>query len=134
MDHSVFTEYPFGDDDFSARVAYEYHEKGAYWQLAMDYVWDPSAVGSLDYILTPEINVIFKDNLWRGGLGVLSSYTSGATDDWTDIYWQFLAGIHLPMFTLDVKLDVAYVFKDWGDVSDFDTDDLEYIISASFDL
>jgi hypothetical protein len=108
-------------------VAYEYHEDTGCWQLAVDFAPDVTGSAAIDYVITPEMNLIFSDRSFKLGLGILSSYiSSSAGDDWSDMYWQFLAGFDLVMGGLDFDLMVYHVFEDWDDVGDFETDDLEF--------
>lgn len=129
--HSVFEELPYDDGDLSYGLAYEYHEGSAYWQLAVDYSTDASRTNTVDTVITPQLNLIFKDRFYRGGLGVLSSYITysgddpSLKDDWTDVYYQFLLGISIPAGSLAIDVMAAYPFADWGDLGDFEAGDIE---------
>jgi len=130
-DHSAFEGLPYGDGDISVGAAYEWHEEAGYWQVAVDYapvVRGSSTNASADYIVTPQLNLILSDRMWRGGAGVLSSYLgseSGASD-WTPFYWQLLAGLNLPLHSR-VYCDVFayYVLEQWNEIKLFDWRDLE---------
>ena len=128
VDHTTFDEYPFGEDDLSYGLAYEYHEGPAYWQIAVLYADDVTGTtNDLDFVLTPQINIVLKDAFWRLGVGGLTSYTKGDdVDEWTDLYWQVMAGLGLPVFALDVDVMAYYPFESWGDIGDFDIDDVEF--------
>lgn len=132
--HSVATDLPYGDNDISYLLGYEWREASACWQLAVDYAPDVDSVG-VDYVLTPQLNLIVNDGIWRGGVGILKSYIADDMNtDWEDIYWQFILGIGIPLGGLTVDVDAFYAFEDWGDIGDFDTDDLEFGASLSFAL
>ena len=136
VDHSVYSELPFGDGDLSYGIAYEFHENEAFWQVALEYAPNLSGTNSLDYAITPQLNLLFADGYWRAGLGLLQTYVSGTdNDDWTDLYWQFLFGIHLGKSTKP-ELDVYahYVFESWSDLGDFDSEDIEFGLWLSFPL
>jgi len=124
-DHSAFDELPF-DDDISFGLTYQYSEDIAYWELGATIVPDPR-VETLDYIVTPFANLMFSDGMWRGGLGVLSSYTEDkiAGDDWTDIYWQMVFGISIPIKSVTLDVQAYYVYEGWEDLVDFEFKDLE---------
>ena len=127
-DHTVFTELPFDDGDLSYMLAYEFSEGDAYWQVAVGYCADVTGSNSVDYVATPQVNLVLKDGIWRAGVGVLFSYirddvTGG---DWTDLYWQLLVGIRLPLGSLKLGVEAVYPFESWDDVGEFDVDDLEY--------
>lgn len=144
--HSVFTDLPFDDGDLSYGLSYEFHEAAGYWQLAVDYCMDPTrmATGSVttvagrtttnmvdmaDSVITPQINLVFKDKIWRGGVGALSSYIEPADDsvdaEWSDIYYQFLLGAGIPLGRLGLDVLAVYPFDDWGNLGDFDTGDID---------
>ncbi len=131
-EHSEFEELPFEDEDLSYGAVYEYHAEDAYWQIACMYAPDPGGrAGIVDYVITPQLNLILKDKIWRGGLGILGSYIEFEDDagdsDWTDVYWQFILGINVPFFFgMNVEAAAYYPFEDWNELSDMDTDDIEY--------
>jgi len=128
-DHSVFTELPFGDGDISCQLAYEAHNAAAFWQFVADYAPDLTGTNDVDYAITPQINLLFKDGAWRGGAGALASYLAGKGDresDWTSVYWQFLLGFEVPVGGLNVGAQALYRFETWGDLGDFDVGDIEY--------
>lgn len=139
VDHSEFEEYPFDDNTLAYGAAYEYHDKHAYWQLAVLYTEDVDTVQSttaatdstvplqeVDYILTPQLNLIFKDDYWRLGGGILSSYVVTENDeDWLDPYWQLLAGIGFPVMAFTAELNAYYVYEDLGSLFDFGFSDVE---------
>ena len=130
VESSVSRESIFAEDDISYRLGYEYHESDGAWQIVLDYC--PSVEGSdqIEYLLTPELNVMFKDKEWRtsGGVGILKTLVKTQTEsEWTDLYWQLLLSINLPLsreITLD--LNAFYFFDSWNNLNDFDSDDLEY--------
>lgn len=135
VDHSAYEALPF-TGNFSAAAAYEFHDEAGYWQVALDYV--PAFMGSnaVDAVYTPQLNLVFNDGIWRGGAGVLNSYVDQAdsTDPWTGFYWQFMAGINLPLQKLDFDLMVFYVFENWRTLREFDLKDLEFGVWLNFDL
>jgi hypothetical protein len=129
VEHSVFEELPFGDNDLTYALAYEYHEKIGYWQAAVAFTPDIDGAGSVDYAITPNLNLIFKDKIWRGGIGLLASYLDGGDDgtDWTDAYWQFILGVSVPLAgRLSLDVHSYYVFENWDALDEFDVDDLEF--------
>ncbi len=123
--HSVFDELPY-DDEMSYGLTYQYVEDVSYFELAATIVPNPKA-DSLDYIVTPQLNLLFSDGMWRGGTGVLTTYTKDSTgdDDWTDIYWQMIFGLSYPIGRLSLDAYVYYVYEGWEDLLDFEFDDLE---------
>lgn len=125
----------YGGNDLSYKVGYEYHESVAFWQLAAN--WTPEATGAadIDWAMAPEMNLLFKDGWVRAGAGVLIDYASRsvADSDWTSVYWQFLAGLGIPLgenFTLDGY--VYYPFSNWNHLNEFDFAAIEYGVNLGF--
>jgi hypothetical protein len=128
MDHSVFEELPFGDEDIGYGLAYEYHDVSAFWQIAVTYAPDVTGTNGIDSVTTPELNLIFDDSWLRLGLGILSSYVRQDVggNDWTDLYWQFIVGLNFPISSLTLSINAYYPFEDWGNLEAFDAADIEY--------
>lgn len=126
--HSAFAELPYDDGDISYSVAYEYHDEDAFWQLACDVTPEFQERDDFEYGVTPQLNLLLTDQIFQGGLGILSTYTHGdAGGDWMDLYWQFILGVTIPLpgpFTLEAN--AYYVFDEWGNLGDFDFGDVEY--------
>ncbi len=146
---------PFGDNDISYVIGYEYHENNAYWQLGLGIAPDVTAqdveipgstnalTGKLDtykddtvdMVLTPQINLIFEDGAFFGGIGGFWSYVlrdgtlpdgREAQSEWSDFYGQFVLGVSVPLGR--VKLDFAtyYPFADFDPLNNFEISELEY--------
>ena len=125
----------YGDKDLSYKLGYEFHEASAFWQLAAN--WTPKATGAadIDWAMAPEMNLLFKDGWVRAGAGVLTDYVSRSAggSDWTGVYWQFLAGLGIPLgsaLTLDGY--VYYPFSNWNNLNKFDISELEYGINLGY--
>lgn len=109
---------PYDSGDLSWLLAYEYHAPIAFWQLGLGY----TPTGNTDKdaeVLTPQLNLIFKDGIYRLGLGALKSYVdvNGETD-WTDLYWQVIAGIEVPLGAhAGLGLYGCYVFNKWDEIT-----------------
>lgn len=126
-EHAVFDEVPYDDGDLSFLIAYEYHEPSAYWQLALGYAPDASNGDDIDYVFTPEINIIIKDSIWRAGIGILTSYVGDDEEEWSDMYWHLMAGVKLPVFGFPVQAFTYYTFEDFGEIVDeWEFEDMEY--------
>jgi hypothetical protein len=132
VEHSEFEELPFGDGDTAYGLVYEFHDGPAYWQLGATYAFDvtgaDTASNTVDSVITPSINLVLQDGFWRAGAGLLSSYVQrdGGGSDWTDLYWQVLLGVGVPVFGLDLEVQALYSFEGWSDIDAFDFDDVEY--------
>ena len=125
----TFDEYPFGDD-LSYTVAYEWEENQAFWQLAVDYAPSVDTTNATDYVITPQVTLMLKDKAWRGGLGVLKSLVSDKEEgnDWTDLYWQWALGLQLPILGINFDVTAYYIFESFSDLSDFESDNIEYAV------
>ncbi len=142
MRHSEYLELPFDDGDFSYLLGYEYHENSAFWQLLVGYVPDISEGddgrgAGIDYVITPQINLLFEDRNWIGGVGVLGSYIEAEdsdASDWTDVYWQLMLGFKIPLPALPVELMASYPFETWDALSEFDGGDIEYMLLLNFNF
>lgn len=134
MNHSAFEELPYDDGDLSYGAFYQYHDGPAFWQLGASYAFDASKLDSTDYVITPEIDLLATDRMWRAGLGVLKSYIEDdiTGGDWTDIYWQFIAGIQFPLGGITLDAQAYYPFENWGDLGDFEFGDIEFGLLINF--
>jgi len=135
----VLSQYPF-DKDYSYLLGYEYHDASAYWQLGVGFAPQASSTNAanVDYVVTPQLNLIFKDGVFKGGVGVLVSYLSKKDDtknalsnstedkEWTDFYWQVMLGVGLPVGKITLDAFAYYPFKDFDSFDNFKTKDIEY--------
>lgn len=127
-EHSAFDELPFVDGDMSYSIGMEVHESAGYWQLLVGYAPDVgNATNNIDYVLTPQLNVLFRDGMWVGGTGILSSRVStNNDDDWTDLYWQLMFGVELTTAYIKLEILAIYPFEGWDTIGDFEFDDIDY--------
>lgn len=127
-DHSTFEELPFGSDDAGYGLVYEYHDVAAFWQIAVTYAPEVTGTNGVDSVITPQLNLILKDSWLRAGAGVLGSYMrwDEGGSDWTDLYWQLLLGIGIPVFSFNLNVNACYTFDRWSHLDAFDRDDIEY--------
>ncbi len=124
--HSEFISLPYTDGDWTYGVAYEIHEANALLQLACGYTPEFADYKDLDYGITPEANLLLKDGIFQGGLGVLSTYTQG-DGEWMDMYWQWVLGLNIPLGkSFSIQANAYYVFEDWNSLSEFDFGDIEF--------
>ncbi len=127
-----FPDISFGDGDLSYGLAVTAYDKSGYWQALLLYTPDIDSMDDIDYAITPQINLIMAENAWRMGVGGARTYVSSDNDadnGWRDFYWQLIAGIGLPGFgKMSLEAQAIYVFDEWGNVGDFDIDNLEYAI------
>lgn len=125
-----FPDISFGDGDISYGLAITAGDASGYWQGALLYTPDIEGVDDLDYALTPQINLILTENLWRMGVGGAATYISSESDSgWNDFFWQLMMGIGLPAFgKVTMEAQAIYIFDEWGNIGDFDVDNLEYAV------
>ena len=112
---------PMEQGDVSWLLAYEYHENIAFWQIGVD-VAPSSSTDNDARVITPQLSLIFKDGIFRLGAGVLQSYVElNGESEWTDLYWQTLAGVDIPLGSrLSMGVYGCYVFHKWGEISKTD--------------
>ena len=150
---SVFTDYPFEDGDMSYGISYELNDAAGYWQIAVEYAANTAAsrTNSADYVVTPQLNLVIEDNFWRAGVGIAANYIEYETDavaaseadanteaslenGWSDVYYQFLLGVCLPLGSMSLDIFAAYPFDDWGALDDFDANDIEIALWLKFSI
>ncbi len=127
--HSEFVSLPYADGDMTYGVGYEIHEDNALLQLACGFTPEFSDNKDLDFGVTPELNLLMKDGIYQGGVGILSTYTSGGEEDgdWMDMYWQLVLGLNIPLGKrLSLQANAYYVFEEWGKLGDFKPEDIEF--------
>jgi hypothetical protein len=127
VNHSVYEELPFDDGDITYTLGYEYHDMAGYWQILVGYTPDLEDK-TVDYVITPQLNLIIQDRIFLAGTGVMGSYIESVEDggDWTDVYWQFMLGLEIPLGPVKLEAMAYYPFDDWSDLNDFDFGDIEY--------
>jgi hypothetical protein len=131
IEHTSFEDLPFDGGDLTYSLGFEWHEKDAYWQICLGYSPKPSRTNDVEYVLTPEVNLMISDNYWRGGIGAVWSYVERKGDsptksDWLDVYWQFIFGFSMPLGGMHLDLMAYYVFQDWDKLDEFDLNDIEF--------
>lgn len=131
--HSTIDELPFEEDDMSYLLAYEFHERESFWQIAVGYTPDAtglneSGLQSTDYVITPELNLMFQDNAWQAGAGILKNYVRDESlgSEWSDLYWQLIMGLKLSFVKIQASINAYYTFESWSDLNDFESDDIEF--------
>lgn len=134
-ENSVFTDLPYGNADISYALAYTFAQENVGLQLGANYASDVSGARDApntnltDFVVTPQVNLILKDRVFRGGVGLLTSYIrdDSGESDWLSPYWQLLLGLNLP-FGKYLSLDgnVYYVLEKWSKIADFRIKELEY--------
>jgi hypothetical protein len=127
--HSEFVSLPYADGDLTYGVGYEIHEDNALLQLACGFTPDFKDNKDMDYGVTPELNLLAKDGIYQGGMGILSTYTRDGEGkgDWMDLYWQFVLGLNIPLGSrLSLQANAYYVFENWGSLGKFKFEDIEF--------
>jgi hypothetical protein len=138
QDKSNFRVLPYDDGDMAVSVAYEYAEQNVFWQLGCDVLPDSKYREALHYAVTPQLNLMLRDPAWfiHGGVGILSTFThTDAGENWTDLYWQLILGLDIPVSDKwSVQANAFYVFDKWDHLSQFDIHevDLGAYISCRF--
>ena len=129
VENTYIENLPFDDGDLTYSISYEYHDRAGYWQLMVGYAPDVGEGDIIDYVITPQLNLIIQDRIFLVGAGVLTSYVQNSETggDWTDVYWQVMLGLEIPIGSFALEAMAYYQFNKWDDmVSDFESDDLAY--------
>ena len=92
-----------------------------------------------NYVLTPQINLIFKESICCAGLGILWDYTVShlpdIDDKWSSPYWQLIIGIHIPFSTrMGLTINSYYVFEKWNKLKNLYVKDIEFGALLNFNL
>ncbi len=126
---------PFEKGDVSWLLAYEYHEQIAFWQIGVDYA-PKSSTESEAKVITPQISLIFKDDIYRLGAGALQSYVDiDGNTDWTALYFQMIAGVDIPLGSrASLGLYGCYVFRRWNELIETDENGLAANLILSWSL
>lgn len=134
--HSVFTDLPYDDGDISVAVYYEGHQVDTFWQFGVEYAFDLGGSETVNYVITPEFNLLWKDGIWFGGIGILYPYIDDEVSggDWLDLYWQGILGAKIPIGILNIDLGVHYPFEKWSVVDEIDVKDLDYTAGLSVEF
>jgi len=121
-ENTVFTDLPYGNADISYGLAYTFTEEHVGLKLGADFSPDVSGTretphtNKTDYVITPQVNFIVKDQMFRGGIGILTSYIRDdkGEGDWLGSLLANDAGtLHPPGQELSVEGNVYYVLERW---------------------
>ncbi|MEI6563873.1 MAG: hypothetical protein WCO42_06150 [bacterium] len=127
--HSEFVGLPYADGDWTYVAGYEIQDENGMLQLACGFTPEFADHKDYDYGITPEANLLMKDGMFQGGLGILSTYTRDGEGkgDWMDMYWQWVLGLNVPLGSrLSIQANAYYVFEKWGTLNKFKFDDIEF--------
>ncbi|MFH1970645.1 MAG: hypothetical protein ABIJ53_10050 [Verrucomicrobiota bacterium] len=134
-ENTVFTDLPYGNADISYGLAYTFAEEHVAIKFGADFAPDVSGArdtphtNKTDYVISPQADIIIKDRMFRGGVGILTSYIHDdqGEGDWLDIYWQMMLGLCIPLGkNLSMEGNVYYVLERWDKIVDFRLKELEY--------
>jgi len=135
-EHRKFQRRPFDDGDFAYGAAYELRDAMGFWQLGARYTPNAGPDNRYDYIVTPFLNLVFRDQIFLGGIGIQKDYlpkTDTTDDEWTDLYYNVILGLGIPLGRrLELQALAFYDFNHVGKmIGDFDFDDVEFGVSLS---
>ena len=134
-ENTVYTDLPYGNGDISYGLAYTFAEEYVALKLGTDFspyvsgTRDAPNTNKTDYVITPQANIIIKDRIFRGGVGILTSYIRDdkGEGDWLDLYWQMMLGLCIPIYkSLSLEGNVYYVLERWDKITEFRLKELEY--------
>jgi len=142
-ENTVFTDLPYGNADISYALAYTFAEKYVAIKLGADFAPDVSGdrdaphTNKTDYVISPQVNLIVKDRIFRGGVGLLTSYIrdNQGEGDWLDPYWQLMLGLAIPLGAhFSVEGNVYYVLQNWDKIANFRPKDIEYGLWVNYNF
>jgi hypothetical protein len=84
--------------------------------------------GDVDYTFRPAASVILGDFI-NAGVGITKPYLKPQEGDgeWGDVYYQFQAGLQIPISdALWINADAYYFVQKFADIEDFDIDYLTF--------
>ncbi len=133
--NSAFEDMPYSSGDISYQFYYENHDlaTSGFWQIVFGSSEDPNN-REISKIYSQQLNLIFKDRFYRGGLGILNHcIVTDDSDEWSDPYYQFILGVYIS-FTENLGLGINgyYIFEKLDDETSFDSKDIEYSLMLDF--
>ncbi|MBN2302417.1 MAG: hypothetical protein JXN60_07880 [Lentisphaerae bacterium] len=125
----IINNLPFGNGDIGYGIGYQFSDASGSWEIMAEYSPNPSGTSNtVDYVVIPQLNLIFRDGGWLVGLGFLKPYVRDSIDGggWENIYWQAILGIRVPFSAVQLDIKAYYVVDNFGDISRFDFADIEF--------
>lgn len=133
--NSVFEERPYSSGDTSYELYYEIHDlaTSGFWQIVFGSSESPEN-SEINKIYSQQLNLIFKDRIYRGGFGILNHcIVTDKYEKWADTYYQFIFGIYISFSEkLGLALNSYYVFEEWDTVTKLNGGDIEYALMLDF--
>lgn len=129
-------DWPFDKDDFSYGLSLAFYDGAGYIELGANYAPD-SSYDAVDSVVTPFARLVITDQFFAAGIGIRDNYiffsdSTDQKDDWADLMYEFYLGLEIPLGSFVIGGGAYYTFDDWGELSDFDTDFLEYGVHLGF--
>jgi hypothetical protein len=132
--HSLIEQWPF-NDNWSYGISYALYEGLGYIELGLDYAPEGADGTGIDDVITPRLNMAFKDGYFVAGLGIGKSYVRmvEGENEWISLLYQAHLGLEIPVGNrFELGGGAYYSFKSFSDWSDFKSKDLEYGIRLGF--
>jgi hypothetical protein len=132
---AVPPEVHYAKGDTSYLLGYRYTENKVSWHLAAEYAPNVGTSNNVDYVITPQINLLFADRYFLFGAGALMSYLKDDTldDPWSALYFHLMAGVEFPLGQRwSVAALAEYPFKKAKDFGDFDLDRVDFMGMLSY--
>lgn len=129
---------PLSNGDRSFLLLYDINELGinGYWQIGAGLTPSPDGTPETNDLVTPQVNILFRDKNFSWGVGVLQSYLRTLRESyWTDLYGQIIIRYLIPVNkTIALDLNGYYVLDDWKRAAKIDYKKLEFGILINFQL
>lgn len=134
FDYKDLEDIPVQEEDLSYHIFYEVHNDFAFWQIGSSFTPGPDD-DRFDQIITPQLNLIIKDRIYRLGIGaMISSVSINDESDWSSVYWQGIFGFGIPLGPIGIDLMGHYVFESWSKPHEPATDAPEISLTITYDF
>ncbi len=131
QDHDAIRHWPYEKGDLSYGLSYALYDGMGYLELGLDFAPEGrELVGDqVEQVWTPRLNMALLDGYFVAGIGIANSYIQleHGGSEWSGLLYQFHLGLDIPLgSSFSIDGGAYYSFEDWGELSDFDINDLEY--------
>lgn len=129
QENASVERWPFEKGNLSYGASYALYDGAGYLEAGLDYAPEGIEGSVIEDVWIPRLNMALLDGIFVAGIGIADAYvrkTEGGSE-WTGLLYQFHLGVDIPLGgSLEVGGGAYYTFEDWGELGDFDTDELEY--------
>jgi len=133
--HTTIKRWPFEDGNMSYGLSYALFDGLGYLEAGLDYAPEGIEGSTVEDVWIPRLNMAINDGIFVAGIGIANGFvrrTVGGSQ-WTGLLYQFHLGLEIPLGnSLEIGGGAYYSFDDWGEIGDFEVDDLEYGVRIGY--